>query len=105
MQEGHRTRLRAIGWLADALRAQGKTEEARALLDAGVIATAQASLGPKVNTTLMLEAIDARIKCAEGAGPNALRKVLERMNAALGPGNPETRRWQQALAEEEESAS
>ena len=50
----------------------------------------------------MLEAIDARLRCAEGAGLEPLRAVLARMRSALGPLSPETRRCERALLEEEE---
>ena len=53
--------------------------------------------------TLMLEAIDARLRCAEEGGGNLapLRAVLARMRSSLGPLGPETRRCEQALRDEE----
>ena len=102
---GHRIRLRAHGWLADVWRAQGRTADARALMEReALVASAREALGPTVDTTLTLEAIDARLVCAEGGGLAPLRAVLERMRAALGPLSPETRRCERALAEEEASA-
>jgi len=68
LAEGHRTRLRSQAWLADVRRAQGRIESARALVDARVLSTARAALGPNVESMLMLEAVDARLRCAEGGG-------------------------------------
>ena len=64
LAEGHRTRLRSQAWLADVRRAQGRIESARALVDARVLSTARAALGPTVDTTLLLEAVHARLECA-----------------------------------------
>ena len=66
LAEGQRTRLRSQAWLADVRRAQGRIESARALVDARVLSTARAALGPNVESMLMLEAVDARLRCAEG---------------------------------------
>ena len=115
---GHRTRLRAHGWLADVCRAQGRHAIAREVLDAvfdavltapcasrrAVLIAARAALGPTVDTTLMLEALDARLRIHEGEGLEPLREVLRRMSTVLGPCCPETQRCQRALAEEEEVA-
>ena len=68
LAEGQRTRLRSQAWLADVRRAQGRIESARALVDARVLSTARAALGPNVESMLMLEAVDARLRCAEGGG-------------------------------------
>ena len=64
LAEGHRTRLRSQAWLADVRCAQGRIESARALVDAHVLGTARAALGPTVDTTLLLEAVHARLECA-----------------------------------------
>ena len=101
LDPGHRTRLRACGWLADVLRAQGHAEAARALLDDDVLTAARTSLGPLVDTTLMLEGIDARLRIGEGGGLEPLQATLTHMRSALGPLSPETRRCERALAEEE----
>ena len=53
----------------------------------------------------MLEAIDARLRCAEGGGLEPLKMALERMSTVLGPEHAETRRCAVALAQEEEAAS
>ena len=100
LAEGHRTRLRSQAWLADVLRAQGRLPSARALLHASVLSTSRAALGFSVDTTLMLEAIDARLRCAEGGGLEPLKMALERMSTVLGPEHPETRRCATALARE-----
>ena len=125
---GHRTRLRATALLAELHRVRGCPARARQLLDAQLLATARSALGPAVDTTLALEAFDARLRCAEerhsgsggrgcddgtgsgggegeGGGLQSLREVLSRMRESLGPGNPETRRCEMALAEEEAQAS
>jgi tetratricopeptide (TPR) repeat protein len=104
LAEGHRTRLRSQAWLADVRRAQGRLESARALVDARVISTAREALGPMVDTTLMLEAIHARLECAAGGGIHSLKSALERMRTVLGPQHSETRRCAVALSEEEEAA-
>ena len=100
LPEGHRTRLRAHGWLADVYRAQGKLQQARALVDERVLAAAREALGAKVDTTLMLEVIEARLRVAEGGGLEPLRAALGRMSEALGPLHPETRRCKEALDKE-----
>ena len=79
------------------LRAQGRTDEARKVLDASVLDAARASLGPTVDITLMLEAVEARLSRAEGGGLEPLRAVLARMRTSLGPLSPETRRCERAL--------
>ena len=115
----HRTRLRAYGWLADVCRAQGRYGRAREVLDAGydavlnapcpsrraVLIAVRAALGPTVDTTLMLEAIDARLRISEGEGLEPLREVLARMRTALGPQSPETQRCERMLAKEEAAAA
>ena len=73
---------------------QGRTDEARKVLDASVLDAARASLGPTVDT-MMLEAIEARLSRAEGGG------LLSRMRTSLGPQSPETQRCERALADEE----
>ena len=98
LAQGHRTRLRSLAWLADVLRAQGRLASARAHLNAGVLSTAREALGRAVDTTLVLEAIDARLLCAEGGGLEPLKMVLERMSTVLGTEHPETRRCATALA-------
>ena len=105
LAEGHRTRLRSQAWLADVRRAQGRIESARALVDARVLSTARAALGPTVDTTLLLEAVHARLECAAGGGLGPLKAALERMRTALGPEHAETRRCVVALSQEEEAAS
>ena len=99
---GHRTRLRAHGWLADVLRAKGHLSRAREALGASELDAAHTALGPTVDTTLMLEAIDARLQCAEDGSHNLqpLRTVLARTLASLGPSSPTTHRCERALAEE-----
>jgi hypothetical protein len=92
LAEGQRTRLRSQASLADVRRAQGRIESARALVDARVLSTARAALGPTVDTTLMLEAVHARLECAAGRGLSPLQAALERMRTALGPEHAETRR-------------
>ncbi|KOO33518.1 tetratricopeptide repeat domain protein [Chrysochromulina tobinii] len=104
LAEGHRTRLRSQAWLADVRRAQGRIESARALVDARVLSTARAALGPTVDTTLMLEAVHARLECAAGGGLSPLKAALERMRTVLGPEHAETRRCAVALSQEEEAA-
>ena len=104
LAEGQRTRLRSQAWLADVRRAQGRIESARALVDARVLSTARAALGPTVDTTLMLEAVHARLECAAGGGLSPLKAALERMRTVLGPEHAETRRCAVALAQEEEAA-
>ena len=74
------------------------------MLHNGVLTAAHTSLGPTVHTTLMLEAIDARLRCAEGGGLEPLRAVLLRMTTALGPLSPEVHRCERAIAEEEAAA-
>jgi len=105
LSEGHRTWLRSQAWLADVRRAQGRIESARALVDARVLSTARAALGPTVDTTLLLEAVHARLECAAGGGLSPLKASLERMRTVLGPEHPETRRCAVALSQEEEAAS
>ena len=105
LAEGQRTRLRSQAWLADVRRAQGRIESARALVDARVLSTARAALGPTADTTLMLEAVHARLECAAGGGLSPLKAALERMRTVLGPEHAETRRCAVALAQEEEAAS
>jgi tetratricopeptide (TPR) repeat protein len=104
LAEGHRTRLRSQAWLADVRRAQGRIESARALVDARVLSTARAALGPTVDTTLMLEAVHARLECAAGGGLSPLKAALERMRTVLGPEHAETRRCAVVLSQEEEAA-
>jgi len=104
LAEGQRTRLRSQAWLADVRRAQGRIESARALVDARVISTARAALGPTVDTTLMLEAVHARLECAAGGGLSPLQAALERMRTVLGPEHPETRRCAVVLSQEEDAA-
>jgi tetratricopeptide (TPR) repeat protein len=104
LAEGQRTRLRSQAWLADVRRAQGRIESARALVDARVLSTARAALGPTVDTTLMLEAVHARLECAAGGGLSPLQAALERMRTVLGPEHPETRRCAVALSQEEDAA-
>jgi tetratricopeptide (TPR) repeat protein len=104
LAEGHRTRLRSQAWLADMRRAQGRIESARALVDARVLDTARVALGPTVDTTLMLEAVHARLECAAGGGLSPLQAALERMRTVLGPEHAETRRCAVALSQEEEAA-
>ena len=104
LAEGQRTRLRSIAWLADVRRAQGRIESARALVDARVLSTARAALGPTVDTTLMLEAVHARLECMAGGGLSPLQAALERMKTVLGPEHPETRRCAVALSQEEEAS-
>ena len=104
LAEGHRTRLRSQAWLADVRRAQGRMKSARALVDARVISTAREALGPMVDTTLMLEAIHARLECAADGGLDPLKSALERMRTVLGPQHSETRRCAVALSQEEEAA-
>ena len=103
--EGHRTRLRSQAWLADVRRAQGRIESAHVLIDASVIGMARKVLGPTVDTTLMLEAVHARLQCAEGGGLEPLKSALERMSVVLGREHPETRRCRSALALEEKAAA
>ena len=103
LAEGHRTRLRLQAWLADVRRVQGRIESARALVDARVLSTALVALGPTVDTTLMLEAVHARLECAAGGGLSPLKAALERMRIVLGPEHAETRRCAVALAQEEEA--
>jgi hypothetical protein len=103
--DGHRTRLRSQAWLADVRRAQGRIESARVLVEASVIGMAREALGPTVDTTLMLEAVHARLQCAEGGGLEPLKSALERMSAVLGREHPETRRCRSALAMEEKAAA
>jgi len=104
LAEGHRTRLESRAWLADVRRAQGRIESARALVDARVLSTARAALGPTVDTTLMLEAVHARLECAAGGGLSPMQAALERMRTVLGPEHPDTRRCAAALSQEEEAA-
>ena len=104
LAEGQRTRLRSQAWLADVRRAQGRIESARALVDARVLSTARAALGPTVDMTLLLEAVHARLECAAGGGLGPLQAALERMRTVLGPEHPETRRCAVALWQEEEAA-
>jgi tetratricopeptide (TPR) repeat protein len=104
LAEGHRIRLRSQAWLADVRRAQGRIESARALVDARVLSTARAALGPTVDTTLLLEAVHARLECAAGGGLSPLKAALERMRTVLGPEHAETRRCAVALSQEEEAA-
>jgi tetratricopeptide (TPR) repeat protein len=104
LAEGQRTRLRSQAWLADVRRVQGRIESARALVDARVLSTARAALGPTVDTTLLLEAVHARLECAAGGGLSPLQAALERMRTVLGPEHPETRRCAVALSQEEEAA-
>ena len=104
LAEGQRTRLRSQAWLADVRRAQGRIESARALVDARVLSTARAALGPTVDTTLMLEAVHARLECAAGGGLSPLQAALERMRTVLGPEHPETRRCAVVLSQEEDAA-
>ena len=54
----------------------------------------------------MLEAIDARVRYVEqgGSGLEPLHDVLARMRSSLEPLNPETRRCEQALRDEQEAA-
>ena len=103
--DGHRTRLRSQAWLSDVRRAQGRIESARVLVEASVIGMAREALGPTVDTTLMLEAVHARLQCAEGGGLEPLKSALERMSAVLGREHPETRRCRSALAMEEKAAA
>jgi hypothetical protein len=70
-----------------------------------VLSTARAALGPTVDTTLLLEAVHARLECAAGGGLSPLQAALERMRIVLGPEHPETRRCAEALSQEEEAAS
>ena len=105
LAEGQRTRLRSQAWLADVRRAQGRFESARALVDARVLSTARAALGPTVDTTLMLEAVHARLECAAGGGLSPLKAALERMRTVLGPEPTETRRCAVAFSQEEEAAT
>ena len=102
--EGHRARLRSQALLADVRRAQGRIGSARALVDARVISTAREALGPTGETTLILEAVHARLECAAGGGLDPLKSALERMRTVLGPQHSETRRCAVALSEEEEAA-
>ena len=104
LAEGQRTRLRSQAWLADVRRAQGRIESARALVDARVLSTARAALGPNVESMLMLEAVHARLECAAGGGLSPLKAALERMRTVLGPEHPETHRCAVALSQEEEAA-
>ena len=67
-------------------------------MNAGVLSTAREALGPAVDTTLVLEAIDARLLFAEGGGLEPLKMVLERMSTVLGQEHPETRRCATAVA-------
>ena len=60
--------------------------------------SAREALGRAVDTTLVLEAIDARLLFAEGGGLEPLKMVLERMRTVLGTEHPETRRCASALA-------
>ena len=69
-------------------------------MDERVLAAAREALGPKVDITLMLEAIEARLRVAEGGGLEPLRAALGRMSEVLGPLHPETRRCKAALDEE-----
>ena len=103
--QGHRTRLRSQAWLADVRRAQGRIESARVLVEASVIGMAREALGPTVDTTLMLEAVHARLQCAEGGGLEPLKSALVRMSVVLGREHPETRRCGAALALEEKAAA
>ena len=61
LAEGHRKRLRAQGRLADVYRAQGKLQQARALVDKSVLAAEREALGAKVDTMLMLELLRAAL--------------------------------------------
>ena len=102
--EGHHARLRSQALLADVRRAQGRIGSARALVDARVLRTAREALGSTGETTLMLEAVHARLECAAGGGLDPLKSALERMRTVLGPQHSETRRCAVALSEEEEAA-
>ncbi|KOO30511.1 tpr domain protein [Chrysochromulina tobinii] len=102
--EGHHARLRSQALLADVRRAQGRIGSARALVDARVLSTAREALGPTGETTLILEAVHARLECAAGGGLDPLKSALERMRTALGPQHSETRRCAVALSEEEDAA-
>jgi hypothetical protein len=104
LAEGQRIRLESQARLADVRRAQGRIESARALVDARVLSTARAALGPTVDMALLLEAVKARLECAAGGGLSPLQAALERMRTVLGPGHPETRRCAVALSQEEEAA-
>ena len=102
--EGHRARLRSQALLADVRRAQGRIGSARLLVDARVLSTAREALGPTGETTLILEAVHARLESAAGGGLDPLKSALERMRTILGPEHPETRRCAVALSQEEEAA-
>ena len=69
------------------------------MLDGAVLAAARASFGATAETTLMLEAIHARLQVLEGRGVELLHAVLARMRSSLGPLNPEVRRCERSLAQ------
>ena len=92
LSQTDRIRLRSQAWLADVRRAQGNIKGARALVNESLIFLAREALGDTVDTTLILEAVDARLQHAEGGGLGPLKSALERMRAVLGPHHSETRR-------------
>jgi len=92
LSQTDRIRLRSQAWLADVRRAQGNIKGARALVNESLIFLAREALGDTVDTTLILEAVDARLQHAEGGGLAPLKSALERMRAVLGPHHSETRR-------------
>ena len=99
LPDGHRERLRSHGWLAELHCSRGRAIEARTVLDGAVLAAARASFGATAETTLMLEAIDARLQVLEGRGVEPLHAALARMRSSLGPLNPEVRWCERSLAQ------
>jgi len=99
LSQTDRIRLRSQAWLADVRRAQGNIKGARALVNESLIFLAREALGDTVDTTLILEAVDARLQHAEGGGLGPLKSALERMRAVLGPHHSETRRCEALTAE------
>jgi len=99
LSQTDRIRLRSQAWLADVRRAQGNIKGARALVNESLIFLAREALGDTVDTTLILEAVDARLQHAEGGGLAPLKSALERMRAVLGPHHSETRRCEALTAE------
>ena len=62
----HLDTLALISNVGMLLHKQGKLQQARALVNERVLAAAREALGAKVDTSLMLEAIEARLRVAEG---------------------------------------
>ena len=70
------------------------------MLTAETLSAARQGQGLMSEITLMLEAFDARLQCAEGRGLEPLRNALDRLSSSFGPQNPETLRCARALADE-----